>query len=200
MANRGDVRRKRLSAGRSFEPSRRIWTPKHGGKPMVVMSVVAPALSKTRARRKNLRTFLAVVVAGVSGFLPLSPAAAQPAFTAVIDDSPLEIKLLPGEVVTDAVKEFYATGENPYKGNPTALDDGKKIYLEWCQACHMPDGSGRIGPSFIGETHHYPRFATDKGMFEIIYGGATGAMQPFGNRLTQDQILHVMAYVRSLKK
>ena len=64
----------------------------------------------------------------------------------------------------------------------------------------MPDGSGRIGPSFIGETHHYPRFTTDKGMFEIVYGGATGAMQGFGNRLTQDQILRVMAYVRSLKK
>jgi hypothetical protein len=44
------------------------------------------------------------------------------------------------------------------------------------------------------------RFTTDKGMFEIIYGGATGAMQGFGNRLTQDQILQVMAYVRSLKK
>jgi len=51
----------------------------------------------------------------------------------------------------------------------------------------------RIGPSFIGETDHYPRFTTDKGMFEIVYGGATGAMQAFGNHLTQDQILRVMA-------
>jgi hypothetical protein len=25
-------------------------------------------------------------------------------------------------------------------------------------------------------------------------------MQPFGKRLTQDQILHIIAYVRSLKK
>jgi cytochrome c-L len=64
----------------------------------------------------------------------------------------------------------------------------------------MPVGSGRIGRSFIGDTHHYPRFKTDKGMLEIVYGGATGAMQAFGNRLTQDQILRVMAYVRSLKK
>jgi cytochrome c-L len=41
---------------------------------------------------------------------------------------------------------------------------------------------------------------TDKGMFEIVYGGATGAMQPMGKRLTQDQILRIIAYVRSLKK
>jgi cytochrome c-L len=47
----------------------------------------------------------------------------------------------------------------------------------------MTDGSGRIGPSFIENTHHYARFTNDKGMFEIIYCGATGAMRPFGNRL-----------------
>jgi hypothetical protein len=41
---------------------------------------------------------------------------------------------------------------------------------------------------------HYARFTTDKGVFEIVYGGATGAMQPFGNRLKKDQILQVMAY------
>ena len=64
----------------------------------------------------------------------------------------------------------------------------------------MPDGSGRIGPSLIGNEHHYDRFSTDKGIFEIIYGGATGAMQPFGKRLKQDEILKVIAYVRSVKK
>jgi cytochrome c-L len=129
-------------------------------------------------------------------------AAAQgpPAFTSPIDNGPLEIKLLPGEKITDAVQKFYATGQNPYNGDAQALADGKDTYMTYCQACHMPDGSGRIGPSLIGDTHHYPRFTTDKGMFEIIYGGATGAMQPFGNRLTQDQILRTMAYVRSLKK
>lgn len=78
--------------------------------------------------------------------------------------------------------------------------DGKVLPDPFLEACHLPDGSGRIGPSLIGDTHHYPRFTTDKGIFEIVYGGATGAMQPFGKRLTQDQILKVIAYVRSLKK
>ncbi len=140
------------------------------------------------------------MLAGMCGLTTLANAVDQPPFTSVIDGGPIKIKLLPKEVVTDAVNKFYETGEDPYKGDPVALGDGKKLYLQWCQSCHMPDGSGRIGPSFIGDTHHYPRFTTDKGMFEIVYGGATGAMQPFGNRLTQDQILHVMAYVRSLKK
>jgi cytochrome c-L len=127
-------------------------------------------------------------------------AAAMPQFTSPLDDSPLEIKLLPNEKITDGVQKFYDTGQDPYVGDTQASAEGKTIYDTFCQACHLPDGSGRIGPSLIGDTHRYPRFTTDKGLFEIIYGGATGAMQPFGKRLTQDQILHVMAYVRLLKK
>jgi len=127
-------------------------------------------------------------------------AAETPNFTSVIDDSPLDVKPLPGEELSPAVQKFYATGENPYDGDASALTEGKTLYAANCQACHLPDGSGRIGPSLIGDTHHYPRFTTDKGMFEIIYGGATGAMQPFGKRLKQDEILKIMAFVRSLKK
>jgi hypothetical protein len=38
-------------------------------------------------------------------------------------------------------------------------------------------------------------------MFEIIYGGATGSMQPFSLQgLRQDNILKVMAYVTSLRR
>ena len=122
------------------------------------------------------------------------------AVTSALDDSPLAVKPLPNETITDAVTKFYETGEDPYKGDPDALAQGKKFYDQWCQSCHMSDGAGRIGPSFIDDAHHYARFTTDKGMFEIIYGGATGAMQPFGNRLKKDEILHVMAYVRSPKK
>jgi cytochrome c-L len=123
-----------------------------------------------------------------------------PQFTSPLDNGRLEIKTLPDEQITEAVQKFYDTGENPYKGDSVALTKGKDLYQTYCQACHLPDGSGRIGPSLVGDTHHYPRFTTDKGIFEIIYGGATGAMQPFGKRLTQDQILQVMAYVRTLKK
>jgi cytochrome c-L len=70
-----------------------------------------------------------------------------------------------------------------------------------CQACHLPDGSGRIGSTLIADTWKHERAATDVGMFEILYGGASGAMQSFSRRgMTQDQMLKVIAYVRSLKK
>ena len=61
-------------------------------------------------------------------------------------------------------------------------------------------GEGRIGPSLIDETVKYERVATEHGEFEVIYGGATGAMQPMGRRFDQDQILKIMAYVETLPK
>jgi cytochrome c-L len=122
-------------------------------------------------------------------------------FRHALDNAPLEVKPQPGEVETDAVKKFKEGGEDPYKGDAQALAEGKTLYEENCAACHLPDGSGRIGPSLIGNNWVRERAATDVGMFEVIYGGAGGAMQSFARRgMTQDQILRIMAYVRSLRK
>jgi cytochrome c-L len=129
-------------------------------------------------------------------------AAAEPiVFRHVLDNSPLEVKPRPNEVESEAVKSFKETGKNPYAGEEQALAEGKRLYQVNCQACHLPDGSGRIGSTLIAGTWKYERAATDVGMFEILYGGASGAMQSFARRgMTQDQMLKVIAYVRSLKK
>jgi cytochrome c-L len=60
------------------------------------------------------------------------------------------------------------------------------------------DGTGRIGPSLVDETWKYERTGTPVGAFEIIYAGGAGAMQAFGSRLSQDEILEVMAYLDQL--
>jgi cytochrome c-L len=158
--------------------------------------------SNTVLTRANASDCLSLLFASTATlFFGFAVAAATPPqFTSPLDNGPLEVKTLPGEQITEAVQKFYDTGENPYKNDSEALTKGKDLYQTYCQACHLPDGGGRIGPSLVGDTHHYPRFTTDKGMFEIIYGGGTGAMQPFGKRLTQEQILKIMAYVRTLKK
>ena len=137
------------------------------------------------------------------GVAVLGPGAmAEPiVFRHALDNAPLEVKPRPNEVETEAVKTFKETGKNPYVGDEQALAEGKRLYQVNCQACHLPDGSGRIGPSLIDDTSKYPRGTTDVGMFEILWGGASGAMQSFARRgMTQDQMLKVIAYVRSLKK
>jgi cytochrome c(L) len=99
----------------------------------------------------------------------------------------------PREAFSEAVIKFHKTGQNPCNVDSEALGEGKDLYTSICQTCHVPDGSGRIGPSLIDRQHH--QIATDIGLFEIVFGDAGGAMQPFSKRLSQDQILKVIVYV-----
>ena len=61
----------------------------------------------------------------------------------------------------------------------------------------------RLGPD-RAEAERRPlaisRTATDQGKFEIIYAGGAGAMQAFGDRLDQDEILKLIAFVDTLQK
>jgi cytochrome c-L len=121
-------------------------------------------------------------------------------FRHAFDRSPLDITPKAGEVLTDQVKEFRKSGQNPYNGKSDVIAQGKKLYGEFCESCHLPDGSGRMGPSLIGDSHVHSQVKTDVGLFEVVFGGAAGAMQPFSKRMTQDEILKVMAYLRTLMK
>ena len=147
-----------------------------------------------------LRLFLICMTTGSVAFLPAPALSQDKEFHHVFDNSKLDVSAKPNEQFTEAVREFHRTGENPYSGKPEAIAEGKQLYGQFCQACHMPDGSGGMGASLIGDKHIYPRITTDKGWFEVVFGGASGAMQPFGLRMSQDQILKVMAYVRTLMK
>jgi cytochrome c-L len=125
------------------------------------------------------------------------PAASGPVeFRTLIGDKPIEI---PADQVTPAFERFRQTGENPYAGDPAAVAEGKKLYAKLCQACHMPDGSGRIGPSLRDDQWRHPRLDTEAGRFEIIHSGGAGAMQAFSPRMSLDEILQVMAYIDSFR-
>jgi cytochrome c-L len=117
-----------------------------------------------------------------------------------LTNEPLALTQRPEQAITPAVEQFHATGENPYGGDAQAIAEGERLYKRWCASCHLPDGSGRIGPSLNDDQWKYPRGATPVGRFEIIYAGGAGAMQAFGNRLDQDQILKLIAFVDTLRQ
>jgi cytochrome c-L len=140
---------------------------------------------------------LALIAVGAALIVP----AAAVDFLNALDDSPIDMSPIKGEVFTDAVKSFQETGKNPYVGNADAIAAGKALYDANCQVCHKPDGSGGMGPSLIDGTYVNKRANTDVGMFEVIHSGAAGAMRPFSKRgVTQDQILQMIAYIHTLKK
>lgn len=118
------------------------------------------------------------------------------AFTHVLTNEPLVV-LKPETEITPALEQFHCTGENAYDGDEAAIAEGKTLF-RLCASCHGPNGEGRIGPSLIDENVKYERVATEHGEFEVIYGGAAGAMQPMGRRFEQDQILKIMAYIETL--
>lgn len=129
------------------------------------------------------------------------PALADVEFRHALDDSTLDLEPIKGEEITDAVKAFRKDGVNPYNGNAEDLAAGKTLYEDNCQACHLEDGRGGMGPSLVDEVYVNKRANTDVGMFEIIHSGASGAMRSFSERgVTQDQILKIIAYIHSLKK
>ena len=116
-----------------------------------------------------------------------------------LTNEPLELKQRPEQEITPAVAQFHETGVNPYDGDEAAIQEGEAIYDRWCWSCHLEDGSGRIGPNLNDAQWKYPRTDTDQGKFEIIYAGGAGAMQAFGDRLDQDEILKLIAFVDTLE-
>src|SRR5262249_33104749 len=105
--------------------------------------------------------------AATLALLPTVASSQQVEFRHVFDNSLLDVSPKPGEQFTDAVREFQRTGQNPYNGKLDAIEEGKKLYVEYCQSCHMPDGSGGMGPSLIGDKHVYDRITTDLGLFDV---------------------------------
>lgn len=155
-----------------------------------------------QAKPARTRFLLLMLLVALLLAASLAPSLAAIAFKNALDDTPLDVTPEPGETVTDAVKQFHEIGVNPYDGNEEAIADGKLVYTSNCQVCHGDTLKGGAfgAPSLVDDKLRHSRVVDDVGMFEVIYGGAAGAMAGFKGRLTQDQILKVIAYVRSQKK
>ena len=110
--------------------------------------------------------------------------------------SPLDLEL-------EAFQKQVTLGDWPavktYLGRLPATE-GKAAYQQYCAACHLEDGTGRIGSNLVDNQYNHSRVNTDAGMFEVIYAGGTGAMQPFAGRITNDSILKIMAFIDSMRK
>ncbi|CAI8745834.1 cytochrome c(L), periplasmic [Methylocaldum szegediense] len=101
---------------------------------------------------------------------------------------------------TDAVKQFKETGKNPYNGDKEAIEKGHSLFLTACSGCHGHEAEGKLGPGLGDDYWTYPRAATDVGLFEVLWGGAQGMMGPQNNNLNADEMLQIMAWIRSIYK
>jgi len=137
----------------------------------------------------------AIFAAGASG------ANATMTFNHVVTGEPLNLEeSAPEGRETEAAKVFIESGRNIYLGNPDCLAKAEQNYLAMCSGCHGQKAEGKLGPG-LNDTHWtYPQGQTDKGLFEIIYGGAQGMMGPMYSSMNVDEMLQTMAWVRHLYK
>jgi cytochrome c-L len=101
---------------------------------------------------------------------------------------------------TEAFKAFLKTGKNPYNGDAEAVEKGHSLYLTGCSGCHGHEAEGKLGPGLGDDYWTYPRNATDQGLFELLFGGANDMMGPQYVNFNTDEMLHIMAWIRSIYK
>ncbi len=94
---------------------------------------------------------------------------------------------------------------NPFPPNPESLETGEALYAQTCQTCHGEAGRGD-GPLSAGLEPppadlvvHVP-LHPERDLFRYIHDGIPGtAMAPLGDTLTDDEIWHVVNYIRTLE-
>jgi len=117
-------------------------------------------------------------------------------------------------VIALAAGPGLASGLFPYT-DPAAVSAGQEIYADNCASCHGenlegepnwrspgPDGLAPAPPhDETGHTWHHPDtqlfMLTKHGVAEMVGGGYESNMMGFGDVLSDDEILQVLAYIKS---
>jgi mono/diheme cytochrome c family protein len=98
-----------------------------------------------------------------------------------------------------------AAKENPTKPNPESLTKSKKLYGMDCAMCHGKEGDGK--GDMASDMKNVTDFSnpdtlknrTDGELFYVIRHGK-GEMPPEGDRAKDEDVWHLVNYVRSLAK
>ena len=98
-----------------------------------------------------------------------------------------------------------AVVRNPFPPDAESLAKGLAVYESACQVCHGEGGRGD-GPGAVGMDPppgdlvvHVP-LHPDRELYRFIDEGITGtAMAPLGDRLTEEEIWHVINYIQTLE-
>lgn len=148
-----------------------------------------------------MKKLIVASLGGAALLLGAGAAQAELTFNNVVTGEQLNLEESgPDGKDTEAFKTFIQTGKNIYVGNPDCLAKGEQNYLAMCSGCHGQKAEGKLGPG-LNDTHWtYPQGQTDKGLFEIIYGGAQGMMGPMHGSMNVDEMLQTMAWVRHVYK
>ena len=87
---------------------------------------------------------------------------------------------------------------NPYNGDRSAAGDGRQLFIRFnCSGCHGGRAGGGMGPSLRDTDWIYG--ATDAQVFSSIAEGRGHGMPAWGEKLNEDQIWKLVAYIKTLR-
>ena len=94
--------------------------------------------------------------------------------------------------------------ENPLESTADSRRIGRQRYVFMCRECHGNSGRGDGDMSHAGGVPSdftddvWQHGESDGELFAVIKDGVTADMQSYANRLSDDDIWHVINYLRSL--
>jgi putative heme-binding domain-containing protein len=89
--------------------------------------------------------------------------------------------------------------QNPFQGQPQAIEEGRAIYNEKCTTCHGFDGGpGEMGPALGLEGRRYALQSASDILGAIKNGIPTTGMPPTPD-LSDEQMWKVTAYIQALR-
>lgn len=88
------------------------------------------------------------------------------------------------------------TASAPYEGNAWSVAQGKRLFVWFnCNGCHGQGGGG-MGPALMDDKWLYGHRPGD--VFTSIAKGRPNGMPAFGERIPEQQVWQLVAYVRSM--
>ena len=93
---------------------------------------------------------------------------------------------------------------NPIEAAQESRAAGRQLYVFMCRECHGNSGGGDGDMSHAGGVPSnftddvWQHGETDGEIFTVIQEGVTADMQGYGDRLSDEQIWHLVNYLRSL--
>jgi cytochrome c oxidase cbb3-type subunit 3 len=100
----------------------------------------------------------------------------------------------PSHVATS--QQVQAKNESPYDRNAWGMAEGKRLFaVHNCVGCHA-HGGGAIGPPLMDEDWIYGADANS--IYHTIVDGRPDGMPSFRNKIPDQQVWQIVAYVQSM--
>ncbi|GJG86948.1 cytochrome c [Gemmatimonadetes bacterium T265] len=94
-------------------------------------------------------------------------------------------------------RTVYGVRHNPYNGNPQAVAEGRRLFLQYnCVGCHGGRAGGGMGPNLRDSVWIYG--GDDTHLFADLVEGRPAGMPAWGGKIPEDQMWKIIAYIHSL--